>query len=107
MSDFRARCPWTNRRIDMRKSPFLSRAACLFLAMGIVTAALAQGGIRIVSPKPNEVVRGEVEARFDKPFPDQGYTIIHLDGEFKEASALNRYIINTRDLPDGDHNLLI
>ncbi len=79
------------------------------ILMGAMVAlALGQeGGVRIIAPKANELVRGEVLARFDKPSLNQGYFIVRLDGDFKEATADPSYIINTRKLRDGDHELAI
>ena len=90
-----------------RNKNALSMLGTLAIGWWITTMAFGQGSIRILEPKPNESVRGEMKAVFERPFPNQGYVIVRLDNEFKEATAEQDYLINTRKLTDGPHTLTI
>jgi len=69
----------------------------------------ATGTVRITSPQTNQDVRGEITVRYEG-IPEGGYAIIKVDGQFKQATADNSYVLNTfpPTFPgDGPHRVSV
>lgn len=81
------------------KQAMLFGALCLLFAMG---AAMAQQRFSIEYPREGEQVRGLITVRLKRDI-QQGYFVVKLDGNFHSIVGEDSFILNTVELPNGDH----
>lgn len=83
------------------------KQAILFGALGLLFAtgaAMSQQRFSIEYPREGEQVRGLITVRLKRDI-QQGYFFVKLDGNFHSIVSEDSFVLNTLDLPNGDHTI--
>ena len=98
-----------SRLLSMRLAKWLVplAAAIVVVVVALSIPAIAQRQLTIIEPQPGAVVKEDLTVTVAKPRPGEGYLIYKVDGVLKEASAEVQFVLDTKELADGEHTLVV
>ncbi|PIX41630.1 MAG: hypothetical protein COZ56_11550 [Armatimonadetes bacterium CG_4_8_14_3_um_filter_58_9] len=94
-------------QMGLIRVPAKRMVAIVIGTVALSLPALGQRKVTIIEPQPGAAVKEELTVTVAKAHPGEGYVIYKVDGVFREASSEVQYTLDTKELTDGEHTVLV